>query len=456
VNLEIPELSLVVLVGPAGCGKSTFAARHFRATEVLESDAFRAMVADDPTDLEATADAFEVLHLAAAKRLAAGRLTVVDATNVQARYRKPLVELARRHHCAPVAIVFDLPEGVCQAWNRQRGRTVPPQVIHRHAELLRRSLGRLEHEGFRVVHVLGSPDAIDKAVVTRQRGRVDRRDLHGPFDVVGDVHGCLDELLALLTKLGWEVADELGAEGPGAAGLEPTTGGPAGAAPRRLVRHPEGRTAMFLGDLVDRGPDTAGVLRLVMDMVADGAALCVAGNHERKLLRALRGKKARIGRVLAESLRQLGLQPPGFAARVTAFLDGLVSHYVLDRGRLVVAHAGLREDLQGRDSEEVRDFALYGQTTGETDEYGLPVRSEWARDYRGRAMVVYGHTPVPEPEWVNRTICVDTGCVFGGRLTALRYPERELVSVPASRVHFQPRRPLDRPAGAEGAALAGG
>jgi polynucleotide kinase-phosphatase len=432
VNLEIPELSLVVLIGPSGCGKSTFAARHFRATEVLESDAFRAMVADDPADLEATPDAFEVLHRVAAKRLAAGRLTVVDATNVQPQARGPLVELARRHHCVPVAIVFDLPEGLCQQWNRQRERTVPRQAVHRHHEQLRRSLGRLQREGFRAVHVLRSPEAIDQAVVTRQRMWVDRGDLHGPFDIVGDVHGCLEELLALLAKLGWEVTTEPAGEG--------------GAGPQaRPVRHPEGRTAVFLGDLVDRGPDTPGVLRLVMDMVADGAALCLPGNHERKLLRALRGERVRVAHGLAESLRQLEGQPEDFVRRVTAFLDGLVSHFVLDRGRLVVAHAGLREELQGRASREVRDFALYGETTGETDEYGLPVRYDWARDYRGRAMVVYGHTPVLQPEWVNRTICVDTGCVFGGRLTALRYPERALVSVPASRVYYQPARPLGPP-----------
>jgi protein phosphatase len=121
---------------------------------------------------------------------------------------------------------------------------------------------------------------------------------------------------------------------------------------------------------------------------------------------------------------------------------------VLDSGKLVVAHAGLREELQGRTSGAVREFALYGETTGETDEFGLPVRYNWAADYRGRAMVVYGHTPVPQPEWLNNTINIDTGCVFGGRLTALRYPERELVSVPAAREYATPARPLVQPTAA--------
>ncbi len=122
----------------------------------------------------------------------------------------------------------------------------------------------------------------------------------------------------------------------------------------------------------------------------------------------------------------------------------LVSHYVLDDGKLVVAHAGMKEEMQGRGSAKVRDFALYGETTGETDEFGLPVRYNWAAEYRGKAMVVYGHTPVPEPEWLNRTINIDTGCVFGGKLTALRYPEKELISVPALRTYYEPAKPLRR------------
>ena len=115
---------------------------------------------------------------------------------------------------------------------------------------------------------------------------------------------------------------------------------------------------------------------------------------------------------------------------------------MLDGGRLVVAHAGLIERYHGRASGRVREFCLYGQTTGETDEYGLPVRYPWATEYRGRAVVVYGHTPVPAAEWLNNTLCLDTGCVFGGRLTALRYPERTLVSVPAARVYHPPARPF--------------
>jgi protein phosphatase len=216
----------------------------------------------------------------------------------------------------------------------------------------------------------------------------------------------------------------------------------------------DGRKVIFLGDLVDRGPATPAVLRLVMGMVEDGAALCIPGNHDDKLLRKLRGRNVQITHGLAETLEQLEREPPEFVERVRTFLDGLIGHYVLDDGRLVVAHAGMKEAMQGRASGRVREFALYGETTGETDEFGLPVRYNWAAEYRGRATVVYGHTPVPEPEWLNGTINIDTGCVFGGQLTALRYPERELVSVPAARTYSEPVRPFLPPPAAEPALTA--
>jgi protein phosphatase len=205
---------------------------------------------------------------------------------------------------------------------------------------------------------------------------------------------------------------------------------------------PDGRKAVFLGDLVDRGPGITSVLKLVMNMTRAGTALCIPGNHETKLLKKLQGRDVKVTHGLQETLDQLAREPAEFSQQVADFIDKLVSHFVLDDGKLVVAHAGMKQPFQGRASGRVREFALYGETTGERDEFGLPIRYDWASDYRGPAMVVYGHTPVPEVEWLNRTICIDTGCVFGGKLTALRYPEKELVQVPARRTYYEPVKPL--------------
>ena len=432
--LGIPEVALVVLIGVSGAGKSTFADKHFGRFEVISSDFCRGLVADDENDQAASRDAFDVLGYIAGKRLAAGRLTVIDATNVQADARKQFIELARAHDVLPVAIVLDIPEKLCQQRNASRpDRTFPDHVIHRQRDQLRRSLRSLSREGFRKVHVLHGTAQVDAAVIVRERLLTDFTDRTGPFDVIGDVHGCRGELEALLSTLGYVIARDPAGRAAGAA-------------------HPDGRTAVFLGDLVDRGPDSPGVLRLVMGMVAGGHALAVPGNHENKLVRALAGRDVRVSHGLAETLSQLAGEGEAFRRQVADFCRGLVSHLLLDGGRLVVAHAGLTEAYHGRASARVRSFAMYGDTTGETDEFGLPVRYPWANDYRGRAMVLYGHTPTPRPEWVNNTLCLDTGCVFGGRLTALRYPEKEVVSVPAEQVWYEPARPLDAaPAGSAAA-----
>ena len=428
MKLEIPELCLVALVGPSGSGKSTFAARHFKPTEVVSSDACRAMVADDPNDQSATPEAFALLNFIASTRLRSGRLTVIDATSVQPQARKPLVELAREHDCLPVAIVLNMPESVCLARNRERDdRNFGSHVVRQQAQQLRRSIRGLRREGFRYVYVLDTPEDVEAASVRRVPSWTNRQHETGPFDIIGDVHGCFDELVALLERLGYQVT-------------RPSAG--RGADDGFSVSHPQGRKAVFVGDLVDRGPGVVDVLKLVMSMVTDGTALCVAGNHESKLVRKLKGRSVQVSHGLAESLEQLELETTGFQQQATQFMDGLISHYVLDGGNLVVAHAGMKEEYQGRASARVRDFCLYGETTGETDEWGLPVRTDWAAGYRGKATVVYGHTPVAEPAWLNRTINVDTGCVFGGSLTALRYPENELVSVPAARVYYEPVRPL--------------
>lgn len=421
-KLEFPETSLVLLIGPSGSGKTTFAKTHFKPTESISSDYCRAMVCDDENSNEATKDAFELLHFIAAKRLAGGKLTVIDATNVQTESRKSLIRLAHEHHVIPVAIVFNMPLKLCQERNEQRtDRKISPRAIQKQMSDLRRSLRGLKKEGFRFIYRFNDFEETQKVEIRRAKLWVDKKAISGPFDIIGDIHGCFSELYELIKNLGYEIREK----------------------PSYQVSHPEGRKLVFLGDLVDRGPDIVNVLKLVMAACSQNSAYCVSGNHDKKLHRYLLGKKIQVKHGLQETLDQLEKEPPEFVKEVELFLDGLISHYVFDKGNLVVAHAGLKESLQGRASAKVREFALYGETTGEIDEYGLPVRYPWAEDYRGKAHVVYGHTPVPHAEWLNRTINIDTGCVFGGKLTALRYPEMEIQSVEANQVYFKPAKPIE-------------
>ncbi|MFI5715879.1 polynucleotide kinase-phosphatase [Nocardia sp. NPDC051750] len=436
-DLAVPDLCLVVLIGCTGSGKSTFARTHFPPTSVISSDFCRGLVSDDENDQAATPEAFALLHHIVGVRLRRGLRTVVDATNVQPGARKELVALARDHDVLPVAIVLDVPDSVCLERNAHRPdrSALGAHVVHRQQRELRRGLRGLEREGFRRIHTLRGVDEIGAARVVDERLWNDRRDLTGPFDVIGDVHGCRSELETLLAALGYRIGRDEAGRAVGA-------------------RHPGGRTAVFVGDLVDRGPDTPGVLRLVMGMVETGDALCVTGNHENKLVRALSGRKVKPTHGLAESLAQLDAEDSAFRTTALEFCRGLISHYVLDGGQLVVAHAGLKAEYHGRSSGRVRSFAMYGESTGETDEFGLPVRYPWAEDYRGRATVLYGHTPVTDLRWVNNTLCLDTGVVFGGQLSALRYPERETVSVPAEQVWYEPIRPLAPVGGGPDAGLA--
>jgi protein phosphatase len=419
----MPDGALVVLVGPSGSGKTTFAHMHFAATQVVSSDACRAMVADDEANQSATVVAFTVLHCILEQRLRAGRLTVVDATNVQVKARRPLLELADRYHRPKVAVLFDLPPNICKERNRQRSdRIVGDFVVDRQCAQAPVSADVLRKEGFDPVIVLHSQEEADGFGEETGPSPTMCRARTGSFDVIGDLHGCCDELLSLLKIMGYTVDN-----------------------PKTLIPHitaPEGRTAVFVGDFVDRGPDNVRTLLVVMAMVHAGAALAVIGNHDDKLLRTLRGVQVKMTNGLDRTLQELAAAGEEMRVLVRDFLEGLPSHLVLDEGRLVVAHAGLPHELHGTDSPHTRDVALFGTPTGQRDAYGLKILADWSHDYHGEAVVVWGHLPVAEAVWAGNTINIDTGCVHGGSLTAMRYPERELVSVPAARIYSAPIKPL--------------
>lgn len=430
-RLSIPDFSLVILIGPTGSGKSTFARKNFRETEVVSSDHCRALVSDDEGNQDATEDAFNLLHHTASLRLKRRLLTVIDATSVRREDRAHLIKLARQFHALPVALVLNIDPALCHERNRLReNRDFGPHVAQNQSRLLRKDLKRLQKDGFRTVHVMRSPEDVEALTLERTPLWTDLRGENGPFDIIGDIHGCFEETCDLLRLLGYTV-DPL----------------PDDSEALISARHPLGRTALFVGDITDRGPRNVDSLRLVMGMCAEGTAMCVVGNHDYKLNKWLKGRKVTAKHGLQETIDELENTSDGFRREASAFLYDLRSHFWLAEGRLVVAHAGLKEEMHGRGSSEVRGFAMFGDTTGERDEYGLPVRLNWARDYKGTADVVYGHTPVLNAEWLNNTICIDTGCVFGGKLTALRWPELETISVPAKKLYCEPPKPLDAGSG---------
>lgn len=422
-ELHIPNPSLVVLVGVSSSGKSTWARQHFLPTEVVSSDYCRGLVSDDENNQGVSAAAFRVLNRIVEERLRFGRLTVVDATNVRREARQPFLELAKKYRMPVVAVVFKISESVCAARNTQRrDRRLPPQVAQQQFMNFRESLNQLPDEGFAQIHFFDTAEEVAQTTVRRVPMWCDRRDETGPFDIVGDVHGCRSELERLLAQLGYR-RDE-----------------------KNIYAPPAGRRLIFLGDLVDRGPDSVGVLKLVFALLEAGLAFWVPGNHDDKFYRYLKGNPVKISHGLQDTIQQLETltaeERQALTERYRQHYRQLAEHLVLDDGHLVVAHAGMKAELQGRSDGRVRRFALYGETTGEIDEFGLPVRADWAADYHGNALVAYGHTPTPAAEFIGNTINLDQGCVFGGKLSALRYPEREIVSVPALQTYYQPAKPF--------------
>jgi len=430
----IPENALVLLIGPRGVGKSRFAARHFDPGQVVSLPQMRKMVCDQPDLLEATNDAAELQALLVEMRLAWGRFTVVDSTNLRFRNRQNLLTLARKFHAPVVAIVFDLPESARAHGERLSGLpsflpgipdnlTVEP--LEEQLASLKDALPRLGQEGFHRVYLFSTPEERDQAEIQIQKLPCNRKEHQGPFDLIGDVHGCCDELESLLGLLGYR--REAIAECPGFT-----------------WRHPEGRMAVFVGDILDRGPRILDTYRLVRSMILARTALAVQGNHELKVYRHFKAAKPEPRPSILQTLREIEQEDPGTQREtireLVEFIEGLPHHLVLDGGRLVAAHAGLREDLQGRDSALVRNQALFGDAHARFDEESDATRMEWVHQYRGRALVVYGHTPVTESAILNRTINIDTGCVFGGRLTALRYPEMATHFVEAQKAYAVQRR----------------
>lgn len=358
VNLSVPTIGVVIIVSRGG-------------VPVLGC-----------SDL--AVDACEPAEVVA--RLSGPRRAVVELGLADLHWVAEFVQAAQRRSTSIVAVIDSASLSVQQVADTNRG-LAKAGVTQRH-----------------VLEVGGSVMSVLPVF--------DRRADHGPFDLIGDVHGCYDELVALLNRLGYD-------EAHGWA-------------------HPDGRKAVFVGDLTDRGPSSPEVLDLVIRLHRDGRALAVVGNHDDRLLRYLLGRDVQTVHGLDLTIDQLDRyhRREGLKAAACQFIGALPDHLLLDSGRLVVAHAGLNEARHGGVGRGVRAFALYGDVSGKTDADGFPIRGDWVADYRGAASVVHGHVVVESPVWRNNVLDIDTGCVFGGALTALRWPERTIVSIPAGMTYW--------------------
>lgn len=225
------------------------------------------------------------------------------------------------------------------------------------------------------------------------------------YDIIGDVHGCLDALRRLCDALGYDEA----------------------------FHHPQDRRLVFLGDLADRGPDSLGVLALVSRMVSHGRALLTLGNHDDALLRWLCGQTVDTHKGgLAETIAQIEARADRktFKKAVASLYESAPLYLVLEGGALIVVHAGIEEEMIGKTDPETRRFVLNGDAIGKSPE-GRTLRRDWAANFRGAAFIVYGHTPQERAEIRGNTVNIDTGAYRGGPLTAFRWPERTLISVPS-------------------------
>lgn len=416
-RIEIPYNALVMLVGPAGSGKSTFARQHFRPTEIVSSDVCREMVSDDMENMACSGDAFDLFYTWIEKRLRLGRLTVADSTALAPATRDKLRAIAGQYGAPVVVIALSTPLSVCLQQNRERTRYVPPHVIENHHKRMEATIPLLMQEGYYAVHVV--KPRFEPVEVVIQRDAISAPG----FDVIGDIHGCTEELFELVfVQLGY-----LMEEG-------------------QVLVHPEGRKLVFVGDYVDRGPDSVGALRFVKNAVRDGHYAKI-GNHDYKCYRYLKGNPVQLTHGLEETARQIEERvSEQEREELCAFLGSLPYYQVYlvpGYADLVVCHAGIPRHMVGRMDNQVRAHCLYGEVVG-MGEDGLPIRGEsykrtWPAEDEKSAILVHGHDPVRTPHLdgsVN-VVNVDQGCVFGGKLTAFRYPEWEFVHVPAKRVYYE-------------------
>lgn len=454
MGIVLPYAGIVLLVGTSNSGKSTFLKKlienkQILPSEVVSSDDFRILVSDsdfidwtqkprDESDSlynqyqKISEEAFSLMDLTIEKRCKLNKLTFVDATNLFSEDRKKYITIARKHHVPIVAIVMDVEQDVLLERDKIRDTPRGKQKINQQYQTFKRERRFIKKEGYLATYfILNNTDYIE---IIRKSNNPIEIEVKNGIDIIGDIHGCYQEFLKLLVKLGYEINE------------------------KGYYVHPAGRKFLSLGDIMSRGPKSLETMQFFLRHVKKGLAYMIDSNHGWKIARWLEGKKVTLNHgdelveeefkhfkeqygeehtlELKQSLKELLLNAP--------------SHYILTKNHvptLVCTHAGIKDEFIGKQSIDISDFCRYGDVDG-FDEEGKPIRRDWSIHHKSNILIVWGHDPKPKPLIINNTINIDQGVVFGGELTAIRYPEKEYVSVQAlenySDGKSNPLKELDR------------
>ncbi|MFJ5716939.1 polynucleotide kinase-phosphatase [Neobacillus sp. NPDC093127] len=437
VTINLPHAGIVLLVGPSNSGKTTLLnqliqEKQILASEVVSSDQFRILVSDvefinwnQRSKLEADAlfdeyqqiskEAFEAMDYLVAKRCRLNKLTFIDATHLRDNEREKYLQMAKKYHVPAIAIVLNLPETELLRRDLVRDSPRGKNRIRQQYQHFKKTLRFIKKEDFRRCYVFGEEE-LQVLNVNRLENPL-LIDVGKGIDFIGDIHGCYEEFIELLRKLGYEESE---------AGY---------------FVHPEGRKILSLGDVMSRGPRSLETLKFFQKHVAAGNAYMIDSNHGWKIARWLDGKNVKLAHgdenVAAEFdeyERTFGKEETlRFKDQVKDMLLEAKSHYIIRKNGVnaaVAVHAGIKDYYIGKQSPRISDFCRYGDSDG-LDENGKPIRKDWTLAHKSNALILWGHDPKPQPLLVNNTLNIDQGVVFGGSLTAYRFPERQFISVKA-------------------------
>ncbi|MDO0824222.1 polynucleotide kinase-phosphatase [Desulfosporosinus nitroreducens] len=436
-QIALPHAGIVLLVGPSNSGKTTLLNQLVERevllrSEIVSSDQFRVLVSDmDYIDLkkhskdeqevlyakyqQISQSAFEAMSVLINTRCALGKLTVVDATHLWPEDRKNYIILASKNHVSAMAIVLDLPEKILLDRDAQRELPRGRNRIKQQVRNFKNNLHSLKTEGFSTVNILNERQLEQSTFIRLSNPLV--KEAGAGLDFIGDIHGCYDEFLELLDKLGYNQNEE------------------------GLYVHPEGRKLVSVGDILGRGPKSIACIKFFQEHVEQDLAYMVDSNHGWKIARWLSGRKVELThgdeKVAAEfehyEHNQGKEATDRFKEQVKNFLLAAPSNLVFSKNGvegIVATHAGIRDTYIGKQSNRISDFCRYGDTDGVYDD-GKPIRKDWFVEHQSGEIIVWGHDPNPQPLVVNNTINIDQGVVSGGRLTAYRYPKKVFVWVEA-------------------------